>query len=112
MVKEEAKRVKKVMKQISKERVEQEHQDGEQKLQNALEKCRQEFDIEKAEAILIARKEEQDQTEKLLEELMKQHKGNIARLKKEAEIAQEVRMHKVFKRKRAPCKVFEEYDKI
>ena len=99
--------MKKVMKQISKDRVEQEHEDGEQRLQNALEKHRQDFDIEKAEAILIARREEQDQTEKLLEELMKQHKGNIARVKQEAEIAQQVRKHKVCQQKRAPWKVFE-----
>ena len=74
LVKEEAKRVKEVMKQIANQRVEQERNEGEERLRNALEKKKAECDKEKKKAIMKSRQEEQDKVKQMLNDLTEQHK--------------------------------------
>ena len=90
LVKDEAKRVKEVMKQIAIARVEQERKDGEERMKIALQRQREEFDVEKSNAVLEARQKEQYDAAEMLNELVKEQEEAIARLKKEAEEIKQV----------------------
>lgn len=90
MVKEEARRVKEVMKHIAAVRIEQERKDGEERMKTVLKQQREDFDVEKHDAILSARAEEQDKAVKMLEDLTRQHEENFERLKQEGEEKKQV----------------------
>ena len=89
-MKEEAKRVEEVMKQIADAQVEQERKDGEEHLRISLQKQREEFDIEKSKAIQECRQEEEDKASEMLTDLMKKHEETILRIKQEAEKIKQV----------------------
>lgn len=69
------------MEEIAAKRVEEEHKEGEERMQTALVKQRQYCEAEKCNAVRKARDEEQAEAMQVMTELIKKHEGNIARVK-------------------------------